>query len=194
MNIIGVDPGIGTTGFGVVSRRSLNSFSFVECGCLTTLPGLPLQDRLLTLSRDFGDLLDRLKPEQAAVEKLFFGNNVTTAFAVGQARGVLLLEIARRGIPMAEYSPPQVKQAVAGYGAASKAQIQAMVSRLLGLAKPPTPDDAADGLALALCHGFASRYLSLTAGAKAALVAAQATASPARGRPRPRKKSPAPVS
>jgi len=166
VNVLGVDPGIGTTGFGVVRRRTTNSFAFVECGCLVTPPRMPLHERLLLLSRDFGDLLDRSRPDAAAVEKLFFGKNVTTAFAVGQARGVLLLELARRDIPLAEYSPPQVKQAVAGYGAATKRQIQSMVTRLLRLDEPPRPDDAADALALALCHA-SSLHLAATTEATA---------------------------
>ena len=157
MILLGIDPGIGTTGFGVVRRETLNSYRFVECGCIKTAPRRPLPERLLRLSEDLATLLDRVRPDRVAVEKLFFGKNVTTAFAVGQARGVILLEIARRSIPLAEFSPPQVKQAVAGYGAARKGQVQAMVQRLLKLSKPPSPDDAADALALALCHGFTVR-------------------------------------
>lgn len=168
MIVLGVDPGIGTTGFGVVEQKTLNSFVYVDCGCLKTPPRTPLEQRLLQLSNEFGELLDKVKPDAAAVEKLFFGRNVTTAFAVGQARGVLLLELARRHIPMAEYTPPQVKQAVAGYGAAKKKQVQTMVQRLLNLNKVPRPDDAADALAIALCHGFSARLVNLAARAKMA--------------------------
>lgn len=171
MILLGVDPGIGTTGFGVVEQKTINSYSFIECGCLKTQPRTPLERRLLQLSTEFGQLLDRVSPDAAAVEKLFFGKNVTTAFAVGQARGVLLLELARRNIPLAEYSPPQVKQAVAGYGAAKKNQVQLMVTRLLNLDKVPRPDDAADALALALCHGFSARLHVLTEKALRARVA-----------------------
>ena len=166
MIVLGVDPGIGTTGFGVVEQKTLNYFVYIECGTLKTPPRTPLEQRLLQLSNEFGELLDRVKPDTAAVEKLFFGRNVTTAFAVGQARGILLLELARRHIPLSEYTPPQVKQAVAGYGAAKKKQVQMMVQRLLNLNKVPRPDDAADALALALCHGFSARIHNLTSAAR----------------------------
>lgn len=161
MKVLGVDPGIGTTGFGLIRQKSLNSFVYLHCGCLKTPPRTPLEQRLLQLSQDFAAMLEEFKPDCAAVEKLFFGRNVTTAFSVGQARGVLLLELARRHIPMAEYSPPQVKQAVAGYGAAQKRQVQSMVKRLLNLKTPPRPDDAADALALALCHSFSAPMRNL---------------------------------
>jgi len=152
--LLGVDPGIGTTGFGVIKQKTLNSYTFIECGCITTPPNTPAAGRLLQLSNEFGALLDRVKPEAVAIEKLFFGRNITTAFDVGQARGVMLLELARRGHEFGEYTPLQIKMAVAGYGRATKKQIQQMVVRLLNLNKVPRPDDAVDGLAMALCHGF----------------------------------------
>lgn len=154
MLLLGVDPGIGTTGFGVIEQKTLNSYTFIECGVIKTPPNTPLAGRLLQLSNDFGALLDRIKPEAVAIEQLFFGRNVTTAFTVGQARGVMLLELARRGHEFGEYTPLQIKMSVAGYGRATKTQVQQMVVRLLNLNKVPRPDDAADALAIALCHGF----------------------------------------
>lgn len=154
MILLGIDPGIGTTGFGVIEQKTLNSYTFIECGVIKTPPNTPLAGRLLQLSNDFGALLDRIKPEAVAIEQLFFGRNVTTAFTVGQARGVMLLELARRGHEFGEYTPLQIKMSVAGYGRATKTQVQQMVVRLLNLKKVPRPDDAADGLAIALCHGF----------------------------------------
>ena len=189
MILLGIDPGIGTTGFGVIDQKTLNSYTFVECGVIKTPPNTPLAGRLLQLSIEFGALLDRIEPEAVAIEQLFFGRNVTTAFTVGQARGVMLLELARRGHEFGEYTPLQIKMAVAGYGRASKTQVQQMVVRLLNLKKVPRPDDAADGLAIALCHGFSlpmlkhKKQVALSA-KRSPVPAAKRSAVPAVKKPR----------
>lgn len=150
MLILGIDPGLALTGYGVVEHRNHLS-RCLEWGVLETAPDRPLPDRLLLLETQLLELLDRYVFDGAAVEQLFFSRNVTTAFAVGQARGVVLLSLARRGIGIREYTPQQIKQAVTGSGRAAKAQVQQMVMRLSGLRELPRPDDAADGVAAALC-------------------------------------------
>lgn len=151
MVILGIDPGLALTGYGVVEHS--NGISrCLEWGVLQTEPDRSLPDRLLLLEEQLLQLLQRYPVDGAAVEQLFFSRNVTTAFAVGQARGVVLLSLARRSIPIEEYTPQQIKQAVTGNGRAGKAQVQKMVKMLLGLPEPPRPDDAADGVAAALCR------------------------------------------
>ena len=120
-----------------------------------------MQLRLLELFQDMQALLAEFKPDEVAVEKLFFGRNVTTAISVGQARGAILVAAALAGLPVVEYTPAEVKQAVAGYGNADKQQVQQMVMQLLSMAAPPTPDDAADGVAIAICHLQSARYAKL---------------------------------
>lgn len=152
MRILGLDPGTATVGYGLVEEKDGEVFA-VAYGVIRTSPqdgdaGRRLQiiyERLLAL-------LDEYRPEAAAIEELFFGRNTTTAISVGQARGVLLLALANAGIPVAEYSPPKIKETVSGYGNASKEQVQFMVQNILDLEQPPSPDDAADGLAVALTH------------------------------------------
>ncbi|BAL99295.1 MULTISPECIES: crossover junction endodeoxyribonuclease RuvC [Caldilinea] len=150
--VLGIDPGTATTGYGVVGETAQGEFVLLACGVFRTPADAPMHLRLLELFRDTQALLEEFKPDEVAVEKLFFGRNVTTAIAVGQARGAVLVAAALAGIPVVEYTPAEVKQAVTGYGNADKQQVQQMVAHLLHLDKPPTPDDAADGIAIAICH------------------------------------------
>jgi len=149
VRILGLDPGIARTGFGVVEKVH-SAIVPVAFGCITTNQSLAYPDRLLRLEQQLLKILRRYQPSLVAIEKLFFYKNVKTAFAVGQARGVLLLTVGRRGIPIDELTPQQVKTAVTGYGKADKRQVQRMVQLLLRLSKLPTPDDTADALAAAL--------------------------------------------
>jgi crossover junction endodeoxyribonuclease RuvC len=155
---LGVDPGTATTGFGLVRQLQDGSLQAVSFGVLTTPKDAPAAGRLALLYRQFNDLLALHRPDTCAVEKLFFQKNVTTALAVGQARGVVLLALAQAGLDVAEYTPNEVKQAVAGYGSADKRQVQEMVRVLLSLPEIPRPDDAADALAIAITHLNTNRY------------------------------------
>jgi crossover junction endodeoxyribonuclease RuvC len=152
MLVIGIDPGTATTGYGLVQERQDGSLQVVDYGAILTPAHTPLSERLLELHRQLNDILLLHRPESAAVEKLFFQKNVRTALNVGQARGVALLALAQAGLRVAEYTPLEVKQAVVGYGAADKNQVQQMVRALLALEDIPRPDDAADALAIAICH------------------------------------------
>jgi crossover junction endodeoxyribonuclease RuvC len=155
---LGVDPGTATTGYGLVRACSPDGgFEPVAFGVVETEAGAPMPLRLQTLYRDLSRLLATHHPTEAAVEKLFFGRNTTTAISVGQARGVVLLALAEAGVPVAEYTPAEVKQALAGFGRARKIQVQRMIQALLDLPAPPQPDDAADALAIAICHLRLSR-------------------------------------
>jgi crossover junction endodeoxyribonuclease RuvC len=150
MIAIGFDPGTARLGYGVIeSEPSPRALDF---GVIATDSGTPMARRLLTIHSAVGELIDRHRPQAVAVELLFFARNVTTAMTVGQARGIVLLAAAERGVPVSEYSPSEVKQAVVGYGKADKRQMQEMVRLVLGLDFPPSPDDAADALAVAICH------------------------------------------
>jgi len=153
MRTIGIDPGIATMGWGVVDALG-GQVSLVDYGALTTPAGMPQPERLRILYDGLTALLGRHRPEAAAIEELFFGKNVNTAITVGQARGVALLALNQAGLSVAEYKPASVKQAVAGYGGADKKQMQEMVRLTLNLAATPKPDDAADALAIALCHAY----------------------------------------
>jgi len=153
MLTLGVDPGTATTGYGLVSGTG-DRLSLIECGVVATLAEEALPRRLQTIYAGLTSIIRRYHPEAAAVEELFFSRNARTALAVGQARGVALLAAAHAGLPVYEYTPLQVKQAVAGYGRADKEQVQAMVRVLLGLDHIPQPDDAADAVAIAICHLF----------------------------------------
>ena len=155
---LGIDPGTATTGYGLVRLRADGSLAAEGSGVITTSSDSPTQERLARLYRELGDLLQRYRPDTAAVEKLFFQRNVSTAIAVGQARGVVLLALAQAGIEVCEYTPNEVKQAVSGYGSAAKRQVQEMVRVLLGLEDIPRPDDAADALAVAITHLHTKRY------------------------------------
>ncbi len=161
MLVIGIDPGTASTGFGLVREDSDGNLSAVEYGVIQTPTGQSMPDRLLSLYQDIQQLLTLHRPETSAVEKLFFQRNVRTAMAVGQGRGVVLLALAEAGIPVVEYAPSEVKQAISGYGSADKKQVQEMVKILLNLKTLPQPDDAADALALAICCLHSRRMQAL---------------------------------
>jgi crossover junction endodeoxyribonuclease RuvC len=148
--VLGVDPGLSRCGYGVLASEPW--LRVVAAGVITTAPARSIEHRLGELHAELGALVDELRPDVMVVERVFFQVNARTAMAVGQAGGVALLVAATRGVVVAQYGANEVKQAVAGYGAAPKEQVQRMVARQLGLARPPTPPDVADALALALCH------------------------------------------
>ena len=158
MRILGIDPGVATIGFGMVEAERGRQ-RLLQYGVITTPAGIPLSSRLWQISQDMSSLLSQLKPDEAAVEELFFDKNITTGIAVAHGRGVLLLELERSGVPVYEYTPMQVKQSVAGYGKAGKRQVMAMTARLLKMKEIPRPDDAADALALAICHARSATSL-----------------------------------
>ena len=158
MRILGIDPGYGITGFGVIeAERGRNVL--LQCGAITTPAGMDFSARLEIIYEDMRQLLEATKPDAVAIEELFFGQNVTTGIGVAQARGVVLLAIRQAGLEVTSYKPMQVKQAVVGYGNATKHQVQDMTKRLLGLSAMPKPDDAADAIAIALCHARSSTSL-----------------------------------
>jgi crossover junction endodeoxyribonuclease RuvC len=161
MIAIGIDPGTATTGYGLVRENRDGSLTVVDFGVIETPANQVMPLRLLELHRQLTQILLLHLPDSGAVEKLFFQRNVTTAISVGQGRGVCLLALAQAGLPVAEYTPLEVKQAVAGYGGADKAQVQQMVRALLGMSEIPRPDDAADALAIAICHLHSARVRSL---------------------------------
>ncbi len=150
-SILGIDPGTAITGYGVVTEVE-GSARALAYGVIRTPAHQPLPQRLVTIYAELNALLDRYQPRAVAVEEVFFSKNARTALSVGHARGVVLLAVAQRNIPLFHYKPTQVKQAVTGYGGADKRQVQEMVRMLLGLEEIPRPDDAADALAIALCH------------------------------------------
>ena len=165
MIIMGIDPGLATVGYGIV-EYSGNKFLGSDYGAIITPPHTPNGERLWQIHDELEKLLKYYKIETAAVEKLYFNTNTTTAIAVAEARGVIQLALTKNKIPYGEYTPLQVKQSVTGYGKAEKNQVMSMVKMLLNLQKIPKPDDAADGLALAICHAhcigsFAMRGLNL---------------------------------
>jgi crossover junction endodeoxyribonuclease RuvC len=154
--VIGVDPGLATTGYGLV-RETEGGLQAVAYGVVTTLSKIPLPQRLQELYRQLSDLLDRHQPDEGAIEELFFSRNVRTAMSVGQARGVALLALANANVPVTDYTPLTIKQAVSGFGGADKIQMQTTVKMLLQLESLPHPDDAADALAVAICHLHSAR-------------------------------------
>jgi crossover junction endodeoxyribonuclease RuvC len=158
MRTLGIDPGTAIMGWGIVDERG-GQLTLVDVGALTTPAGMPQPERLRILYDGLIALIARHRPETAAIEELFFGKNVNTALTVGQARGVALLALQQAGLPIAEYKPTAVKQAVSGYGGADKKQMQEMVRITLGLATAPKPDDAADALAIAICHAYTGPVL-----------------------------------
>jgi crossover junction endodeoxyribonuclease RuvC len=149
--ILGIDPGFAIVGFGVL-RSEPGQQRLLSCGAITTPAGQPLPARLLQIENDMAQLLETFRPDAMAVEELFFNNNITTGIGVAQARGVILVAAERAGVPIFEYSPSEVKLAVVGYGKAEKRQVMDMTKRLLRLKAVPKPDDAADAVAIALCH------------------------------------------
>lgn len=156
MRILGIDPGTAITGFGVIELEN-GKYRVLDYGCIKTEKHLPLQERLMQIGKDLGKLIKLWKPENAAVEELFFAKNVKTALSVAHARGVIIKTFAENKIPLAEYKPNQVKNTICGDGKALKPQIQKMICILLKLTETPKPDDAADALAIALCHAFHQR-------------------------------------
>jgi len=157
--VLGIDPGTAHTGYGVV-LSSGRTLAALDGGVIETAAGLPLQHRLATIHARVCDLISEHDPEAVAIEELYFGANVRTAFAVGQARGVVLLAAGQAGLPCSAYTPQQIKQSVCGSGRAAKGQVQRMVGALLTLPEPPEPDHAADALAVAICHANAAPMLA----------------------------------
>ena len=153
MRILGIDPGIATIGFGVIETRSSGrGYRLLNCGVISTPAHTPLSDRLEQIYKDMMQLIDAFKPDAVSIEELFFNTNITTGIAVAHGRGVILLACKMSGVEIFEYTPLQVKQAVVGYGRAEKKQVMDMVRRLCELKAAPKPDDAADAVALAICH------------------------------------------
>ena len=156
MIIIGIDPGYAIVGIGVVEYVG-NKFRKLEYNAITTPAGMPTVERLKKIYTEMTMYIDKYKPDAVAIEELFFNSNQKTAINVAQARGVLLVAVANKNVPISEYTPLQVKQSVTGYGRADKKQIQSMVKMILGLNVIPKPDDAADALALAICHAHSNK-------------------------------------
>lgn len=163
MLVLGIDPGTAITGYGLV-REDEQGLALVACGIIGTPAGEPLSLRLQTIYRGLAAIIGEHRPDQAAVEELFFSRNARTALAVGHARGVTLLAVADAGVPLHEYKPLEVKQAITGYGGADKRQVQEMVRMLLHLDSVPKPDDAADAVAIAVCHVHSARMRELMQG------------------------------
>ena len=158
MRILGIDPGYGITGFGLIDAQR-GSSQLLRCGAITTPAGMDFPARLEIIYNDMTELLRVAKPDCVAIEELFFGQNVTTGIGVAQSRGVILLAVRQADVPIFQYKPMQVKQAVVGYGNATKHQVMDMTKRILGLSQMPKPDDAADAIAIALCHARSSTSL-----------------------------------
>jgi crossover junction endodeoxyribonuclease RuvC len=160
MTILGVDPGIGRTGYGVLNLGDHRAMiNMIDYGCISTPPNSPQPLRLHQIYKEFTVIVQQHVPDVIALESLFFKNNVTTAMAVSRASGIIALVAAEQGLDVVEYTPAQVKSAIAGYGNADKGQMQRMITKLLKLDDIPRPDDAADGLSLALCHAVSADSL-----------------------------------
>ncbi|MCE5198121.1 MAG: crossover junction endodeoxyribonuclease RuvC [Armatimonadota bacterium] len=160
MRILAIDPGTATTGYGVVDKIGVNP-KMVDYGTIETSPKKAIADRLLDIYNELNEIIDRYSPDVLVMERLFFAKNQTTAIAVGKACGVMQFAAAQRNLEVIEYTPMEVKQAVVGYGGAEKKQIQYMIQRILNLKEMPKPDDAADALALAVCHAHAEKLRGL---------------------------------
>lgn len=161
MLVLGIDPGTAITGYGLIREDDNGNLHMVDYGVIETKSGKPHPERLLLLYNELINIIQLHHPDCGAVEKLFFQRNVRTALSVGQARGVALLALAGAGLDIAEYTPMEVKQSVVGYGGADKNQVQQMVRALLSLREIPRPDDAADALAVAICHLHSAKFASL---------------------------------
>lgn len=153
MRILGIDPGLAIVGWGVIERTNGMTFVPLSFGSINTPAKTQVGARLAIIYKNLNHIIEKYRPDEMAVESLFFNTNQTTAIAVAEARGIVLLVAEQHGIPIAEYTPLQVKQAVVGYGKAEKKQVIDMVTHLLALKQPPRPDDTADAIAIALCHG-----------------------------------------
>ena len=162
MLAIGIDPGTAITGYGLVRENESGELEAVDWGVIRTPAKTEAAERLVHIYDSLNEILDRHKPDGAGVEELFFQRNVSTALSVGQARGVVLLALQRAGLAISDYNPKEIKQAITGYGSADKAQMQSMVRTLLKLPEIPKPDDAADALAVAICHLHSARHRLLT--------------------------------
>lgn len=158
MVIMGIDPGLATVGFGII-RYERNHFDAVEYGAVLTLPGKQTEFRLEEIYENIDELIKMYRPDAVSIEKIYFNTNEKTAVNVCQARGVILLAATKNNIPIYEYTPLQIKQAITGYGRADKKQIMYMVTKLLSLDKVPHPDDTADALAAAICHAYSSESI-----------------------------------
>lgn len=158
MRILGIDPGVAIVGFGVIESDRAQQ-QMIQYGAITTAAGLPLATRLVQIAADLEQLIIQFRPDEIAIEELFFSKNITTGIAVAHARGVILYTAERLQVPVYEYTPMQVKQAVVGYGLAEKHQVMDMTRRLLKLKAIPKPDDAADALAIAICHARSATSL-----------------------------------
>ena len=151
MRILGIDPGYAIMGYGILDYKG-NKFTPVKYGSITTEAHTPNEERLLTLYTELTRIIEEYRPDEAAIEELFYNTNATTAIMVGEARGMALLACAQSGVRISEYTPLQIKSSLTGYGRADKKQVQTMVKMILGLAQVPKPDDTADALAAAICH------------------------------------------
>lgn len=160
MRIIGIDPGIAIVGYGIIDLKG-NSISMVEYGCITTSSKSSLPDRLFFIMNELTAIINEFKPQEMAIEELFFNKNTKTAITVAQARGVEILAAKQKGLDIFEYTPLQIKRAVVGYGRAEKQQVQDMVKMLLNLSERPKPDDAADALAVGICHSLSHKFRDL---------------------------------
>ena len=160
MRILGIDPGLAIVGYGVVDKVG-NAYKTIDYNAITTMAHTPIENRIKIIYDEISLLLEKLKPDALSIEELFFNNNSKTAIAVGQARGVVLLAAVEHNVPIYEYTPLQVKQALTGYGRASKTQIQQMMKNILALSEIPKPADVADALAIAVCHGNSMRFNSI---------------------------------
>lgn len=160
MRVLGIDPGTAITGWGVVAGSG-DELKVVAFGTITTAAGTPLAQRLQTIYRELTEIIEQWQPDASAIEELFFSKNAKTALAVGHGRGAAMLALANAGLPIVEYKPLEVKQAITGYGGADKQQMQQMVRLLLSLDDIPRPDDAADALAVAICHVHSARLRML---------------------------------
>lgn len=164
MLVLGIDPGTATTGYGFVREHPNGALEAVDYGVIKTSAKLPMPDRLKQIHAEMTALIEQHHPDAAAIETLYFGRNVTTAITVAQGRGVILLALAEAGLPIHEYKPAEIKQAIAGYGNADKWQVQEMIRQLLTLDAIPKPDDAADGLGVAITDLNASRFERMASG------------------------------